>query len=382
MGVDGTKKLRRRLSMLSSVLAGMSPPLPALSVLRRDVQAAQHWLDQTLKDIKELQTQPSGRPPDENRPESRSASERRIKNTTKFKNAYSKISRFGFSYDAGLLYLQELSKDFLKRSFETDQLLSHSHAWLDQDNYSNTTFDLDIARLEYTWSQVRDELSNLAREYSLEEVEADLTRDLSAQGGDDVQTQTASKVISPNRSVDSCLTSPGSIEPSSRVTLNSKTEHLEVQYWEVRLASRALSTATLFSVRRRRDSQSSSSLSLPTVIGVSCVGVGSAGGSYTSLLSPASDAAERLPTLRPGYKDNPSSDSLVSRDLNSNTVRVKQQVKATRSHRRPRHREPSNQLSLVKKKADNSQCICGNSSFSVLVIVYVGGNIFIICFIS
>jgi len=45
----------------------------------------------------------------------------------------------------------------------------------------------------------------------------------------------------------------------------------------------------LFSVRRRRDSQSSSSLSLPTVIGVSCVGVGSAGGSYTSLPSPASD---------------------------------------------------------------------------------------------
>lgn len=88
MGVDGTKKLRRRLSMLSSVLAGMSPPLPALSVLRRDVQAAQHWLDQTLKDIKELQAQPSGRPPDENRPESRSASERRMKNTTKFKVKY------------------------------------------------------------------------------------------------------------------------------------------------------------------------------------------------------------------------------------------------------------------------------------------------------
>ena len=54
-------------------------------------------------------------------------------------------------------------KDFLKRSFETDELLGHSHAWLDQDNYKDTTFDLDIARLEYSWSQVRDKLAELAR---------------------------------------------------------------------------------------------------------------------------------------------------------------------------------------------------------------------------
>lgn len=59
--------------------------------------------------------------------------------------------------------LQTLVKDFLKRSFETDELLGHSHAWLDQDNYKDTTFDLDIARLEYSWSQVRDKLAELAR---------------------------------------------------------------------------------------------------------------------------------------------------------------------------------------------------------------------------
>lgn len=59
------------------------------------------------------------------------------------------------------LPLQRLVKDFTRRSFETDELLSHSHSWLDQDNYQDTTFDLDIARLEYTWSQVRDKLVKL-----------------------------------------------------------------------------------------------------------------------------------------------------------------------------------------------------------------------------
>lgn len=62
-----------------------------------------------------------------------------------------------------LFILQAASIDFLRRSFETDELLGHSHAWLDEDNYNNSDFDRDIAALEYTWSQVRDKLSSLAR---------------------------------------------------------------------------------------------------------------------------------------------------------------------------------------------------------------------------
>lgn len=57
--------------------------------------------------------------------------------------------------------------------------------------------------------------------------------------------------------------------------------------------------------------------------------------------------AERRALFRPGYKDDPSSDSLVSRDINSNTVRVKQKIQAIRRRRR----EPSNLLSLVRYRA-------------------------------
>ena len=67
MGIDGTKTLRKRLSALSSVLAGMTPPFPALEVLREDVTSAQDWLDKTLVQISELElsASPSGRPPDD-----------------------------------------------------------------------------------------------------------------------------------------------------------------------------------------------------------------------------------------------------------------------------------------------------------------------------
>ena len=54
---------------------------------------------------------------------------------------------------------------------------------------------------------------------------------------------------------------------------------------------------------------------------------------------------ERRVVFKPGYKDDPSSDSLVSRDVNSNTVRVKERIKAIRSRKK---RQPSNQLSLVR----------------------------------
>mgnify|MGYP001797182958 FL=1 len=69
MGIDGTKTLRKRLSALSSVLAGMTPPFPALEVLREDVTSAQDWLDKTLVQISELElsASPSGRPPDDKR---------------------------------------------------------------------------------------------------------------------------------------------------------------------------------------------------------------------------------------------------------------------------------------------------------------------------
>ena len=81
--------------------------------------------------------------------------------STSFHFAYSSICHYKvLSVD---FVFQELTKDFLKRSFETDELLGHSHAWLDHDNYRDTTFDLDIARLEYAWSEVRDKLSSLAR---------------------------------------------------------------------------------------------------------------------------------------------------------------------------------------------------------------------------
>lgn len=45
MGIDSTRTLRKRLSVISSVLAGMEPPFPALEVLQRDVTAAQQWLN-------------------------------------------------------------------------------------------------------------------------------------------------------------------------------------------------------------------------------------------------------------------------------------------------------------------------------------------------
>jgi len=54
--------LRTRLSILSSMLAGTSPPLPAYAMLRRDVAAAQNWLDQSHAELDALA--PSGRPPD------------------------------------------------------------------------------------------------------------------------------------------------------------------------------------------------------------------------------------------------------------------------------------------------------------------------------
>lgn len=51
--------------MLTSVLAGMTPPFPALDVLKQDVNAAQKWLDQTLALLHSLELAPTGRPPDE-----------------------------------------------------------------------------------------------------------------------------------------------------------------------------------------------------------------------------------------------------------------------------------------------------------------------------
>lgn len=64
MGIDGTKTLRSRLSVLSSVLAGMTPPFPALDVLRSDVATAQSWLDKTLAQLQGLDITNTGRPPD------------------------------------------------------------------------------------------------------------------------------------------------------------------------------------------------------------------------------------------------------------------------------------------------------------------------------
>lgn len=64
MGIDGTKTLRSRLSVLSSVLAGMSPPFPALDVLRADVDTALTWLDQVLAQLHGLDIAKTGRPPD------------------------------------------------------------------------------------------------------------------------------------------------------------------------------------------------------------------------------------------------------------------------------------------------------------------------------
>ena len=65
MGIDGTKTLRSRLSVLSSVLAGMTPPFPALEVLKADVATAQSWLDLTLAQLNGLEIPNTGRPPDE-----------------------------------------------------------------------------------------------------------------------------------------------------------------------------------------------------------------------------------------------------------------------------------------------------------------------------
>ena len=54
--------------------------------------------------------------------------------------------------------------------------------------------------------------------------------------------------------------------------------------------------------------------------------------------------SDRRALISPGYRDG--SDSLVSRDLNSNTVRVKQRIQAIRA--RKQRRAPSDQLSLVR----------------------------------
>lgn len=69
MGLDSTKVIRRRLSLLSSVLAGMSSPFPALDILRDDVKLAQEWLDDTEKQISSLDLQHAGRPPDKRKKE-------------------------------------------------------------------------------------------------------------------------------------------------------------------------------------------------------------------------------------------------------------------------------------------------------------------------
>ena len=77
MGIDSTKTIIKRLSLMSSVLAGMTAPFPALEVLRHDVAAAQQWLQETdenlntliseheeemLNDIKKDQLEVSGEP--------------------------------------------------------------------------------------------------------------------------------------------------------------------------------------------------------------------------------------------------------------------------------------------------------------------------------
>lgn len=64
MGIDSTKRIIKRLSLMSSVLAGMTPPFPALDVLRQDVAAAQKWLQETEEQLESLVPSPSDKPPD------------------------------------------------------------------------------------------------------------------------------------------------------------------------------------------------------------------------------------------------------------------------------------------------------------------------------
>lgn len=58
MGIDSTKTIIKRLSLMSSVLAGMTPPFPALDVLRQDVAAAQKWLQETEERLDSLNLMP------------------------------------------------------------------------------------------------------------------------------------------------------------------------------------------------------------------------------------------------------------------------------------------------------------------------------------
>lgn len=65
MGIDSTKRIIKRHSLMSSVLAEMAPLFPALDVLRKDVAAAQHWLQEIEEQVEGLILTPSDKPPDE-----------------------------------------------------------------------------------------------------------------------------------------------------------------------------------------------------------------------------------------------------------------------------------------------------------------------------
>jgi len=60
--------------------------------------------------------------------------------------------------------LQNIAQAFHRRIFDFEELLAHSRTFLSrQEKGDNSGFDLDVARLEYRLSQLRDKLVQLAR---------------------------------------------------------------------------------------------------------------------------------------------------------------------------------------------------------------------------
>ncbi|XP_067939823.1 uncharacterized protein [Watersipora subatra] len=240
----------------TSESSGMTPRYSALDILRADAAIAQSWLESSLAQLQALEGHNHGRPPDD---------KKRKKGAEK---------------------LKEFAKEFVKKSFETDELLSHSHAWLDRDDFTDTTFDLDIAKLEYSWSEVRDKLSTLASDFGCQELQADLAKDLSAQGGDGFSPISSSSYIPRSRLVNRRRTNPDGTQGhqpkhkrkfvphltwqyraviKSHVKYKDRTPRSSILGSDIGSESDSVYSEPLYSNRRLRDVDSNSSLSLPSV---------------------------------------------------------------------------------------------------------------------